>query len=204
MKRRLIQFVTTYFLFVFIFILQKPAFMAYYHTLYDKVSWTEWFSVMWHGLPLDFSMAGYLTIIPGLLLIASAWTDSKKLQQIRRIYIIIVSILLSCIFISDLGLYGYWGFRLDTTPLFYFFSSPKDALASVSIWIVLGGIHIEQRQTPLENTFSPGKCIRRSVIGHCPIVYPHTRRIQCCNHEPRKSFFQRQSETESRSHQSLF
>lgn len=140
MKRRLIQFVTTYFLFVFIFILQKPAFMAYYHTLYDKVSWTEWFSVMWHGLPLDFSMAGYLTIIPGLLLIASAWTDSKKLQQIRRIYIIIVSILLSCIFISDLGLYGYWGFRLDTTPLFYFFSSPKDALASVSIWIVLGGI----------------------------------------------------------------
>ncbi len=52
--------------------------MAYYHTLYDKVSWTEWFSVMWHGLPLDFSMAGYLTIIPGLLLIASAWTDSKK------------------------------------------------------------------------------------------------------------------------------
>ena len=95
MKRRLIQFVTTYFLFVFIFILQKPAFMAYYHTLYDKVSWTEWFSVMWHGLPLDFSMAGYLTVIPGLLLIASAWTDSKKLQQIRRIYIIIVSILLS-------------------------------------------------------------------------------------------------------------
>ena len=49
-------------------------------------------------------------------------------------------ILLSCIFISDLGLYGYWGFRLDTAPLFYFFSSPKDALASVSLWVVAGGI----------------------------------------------------------------
>ena len=81
-----------------------------------------------------------LTILAGLLLIASAWTDSRILQLIRRIYFTIISILLSCIFISDLGLYGYWGFRLDTTPLFYFFSSPKDALASVSLWVVAGGI----------------------------------------------------------------
>lgn len=114
--------------------------MACYYTLYNKVSWTEWFSVVVHGLPLDLSLAGYLTVIPGLFLIASAWTDSKILQLIRRIYFALVSVLLSCIFISDLGLYGYWGFRLDTTPLFYFFSSPKDALASVSIWVVWGGI----------------------------------------------------------------
>ena len=73
MKRRLIQFVTTYFLFVLIFVLQKPIFMGYYHTLYNKVSWTDYFSVMGHGLPLDFSLAGYLTAIPGLLLIASVW-----------------------------------------------------------------------------------------------------------------------------------
>ena len=114
--------------------------MAYYYTLYNKVSWTDWFSVIGHGLPLDLSLAGYLTILPGLLLIASAWTDSRILQLIRRIDFTIISILLSCIFISDLGLYGYWGFRLDTTPLFYFFSSPKDALASVSLWVVAGGI----------------------------------------------------------------
>lgn len=43
-------------------------------------------------------------------------------------------------FTVDLGLYEYWGFRLDATPLFYFFSSPKEAVASVSIWMVLGGI----------------------------------------------------------------
>lgn len=43
-------------------------------------------------------------------------------------------------FIIDLGLYGFWGFRLDATPVFYFFSSPKDAMASVSFWFVLLGI----------------------------------------------------------------
>ncbi|UVV55238.1 hypothetical protein NXW60_10955 [Bacteroides fragilis] len=39
-----------------------------------------------------------------------------------------------------MGLYEYWGFRLDATPLFYLFSSPKDALASVSIWVVMAGL----------------------------------------------------------------
>ena len=114
--------------------------MAYYHTLYNKVSWIEWFNVIWHGLPLDLSLAGYLTAIPGLLLIASAWTDSGVIRNIRKYYFLFTSILLSCIFVGDLGLYGFWGFRLDTTPLFYFFSSPKDAIASVSVWVVLGGV----------------------------------------------------------------
>lgn len=140
MKRRLIQFITTYFLFVFIFILQKPIFMAYYHALYNKVEWTEWFSVIWHGVPLDLSLAGYLTALPGLLLLATAWTRSNVVRHISRIYFLIVAILMACIFIGDLGLYGYWGFRLDTTPLFYLVSSPKDALASVSLWVVLGGV----------------------------------------------------------------
>ena len=135
MKRRLIQFVTTYFLFVLIFVLQKPIFMGYYHTLYNKVSWTDYFSVIGHGLPLDLSLAGYLTAIPGLLLIASVWIQPSIIRQIRRVYFMIIAILLYCIFIGDLGLYEYWGFRLDATPLFYLFSSPKDALASVSIWV---------------------------------------------------------------------
>lgn len=95
MKRRLIQFVTTYFLFVLIFVLQKPIFMGYYHTLYNKVSWTDYFSVMGHGLPLDFSLAGYLTAIPGLLLIASVWIQPAVIRQIRRGYFMIIAILLS-------------------------------------------------------------------------------------------------------------
>lgn len=140
MKERLIGFFKTYFLFVCIFILQKPVFMFFYHSLYGDASWADWFKVMWHGLPLDLSLAGYLTAIPGLLFIVSAWTLSDILRRIWSGYFLFISILISLIFTVDLGLYEYWGFRLDATPLFYFFSSPKDAVASVSAWIVLGGI----------------------------------------------------------------
>ncbi len=140
MKERIICFLKTYLLFVGVFAIQKPLFMAYYHELYAEVSWTEWFRVIWHGLPLDFSLAGYLTAIPGLLLLASAWTLSDVLKRMWSGYFMFISILLSLIFVIDLGLYHFWGFRLDATPLFYFFSSPKDAFASVSLWFVLGGL----------------------------------------------------------------
>lgn len=140
MKERLIGLIKTYILFVCIFILQKPLFILYYSSLYAGTSWTDPFKVVWNGLPLDLSLAGYLTAIPGLLFIASAWTLSKALRRIWNGYYFFIAILLAVIFIVDIGLYEYWGFRLDATPLFYFFSSPKDALASISIWQVLGGI----------------------------------------------------------------
>lgn len=140
MKERLIGLIKTYFLFVCIFILQKPLFILYYNALYEDTSWTDIFRVIWSGLKLDLSLAGYLTAIPGLLFIASAWTLSKTLRRIWNGYYLFIAILLAVIFIVDLGLYQFWGFRLDATPLFYFFSSPRDALASISIWQVLGGI----------------------------------------------------------------
>ena len=140
MKERLIGLIKTYILFVCIFILQKPLFILYYSSLYAGTSWTDPFKVIWNGLPLDLSLAGYLTAIPGLLFIASAWTLSKTLRRIWNGYYFFIAILLAVIFIVDIGLYEYWGFRLDATPLFYFFSSPKDALASISIWQGLGGI----------------------------------------------------------------
>ena len=140
MKDRLIGFIKTYCLFVCIFVLQKPLFMLFYKSLYPDASCADWFSVIWHGLPLDLSLAGYLTAIPGFLFITSVWTLSKSLHRIWCGYFLFISVLLSIIFTVDLGLYEYWGFRLDATPLFYFFSSPKEAVASVSIWMVLGGI----------------------------------------------------------------
>lgn len=140
MRERIILFFKTYLLFVVIFIIQKPLFMAYYHAQYAEVSWTEWLKVVWHGIPLDLSLAGYLTLIPGLLLMISAWALPKILKRIWAGYFIFVSCLISLIFVVDLGLYSFWGFRLDATPLFYFLSSPKDAFASVSIGFVLSGI----------------------------------------------------------------
>ena len=140
MKRRISLLISIYLLFTLIFALQKPIFMLYYQQLFERVSLLEWFQVIINGLPLDFSFAGYLTIIPGLLLITSVWMTSQKLlKTIFKCYYLIISLFISIIFVADLGLYEYWGFRLDSTPLFYFLTSPKDALASMTIWMAILG-----------------------------------------------------------------
>ncbi len=140
MKQYLFRFLFTYFLFVSIFVLLKPVFISFYPSVYGSFPLMDWLKVIWHGLPLDLSVAGYLTVIPGLLYIASLWMVPEAVTLVRKIYYLLVALLLSAVYVTDLLLYGYWGFRLDSTALFYFFSSPKDALASVGLSVIIGGI----------------------------------------------------------------
>lgn len=171
MKDRLIGFIKTYCLFVCIFVLQKPLFMLFYQSLYPEASWGDWVSVMVNGLPLDLSLAGYLTAIPGILFIASAWTLSKALHRAWCGYFLFISILLSIIFTVDLGLYEYWGFRLDAMPLFYFFSSPKDAVASVSIWMIVGGVLAMVAYAALLYAVFYGLLLREKVLLRMKMPY---------------------------------
>lgn len=140
MKKKILCLLRLYVTLLGLFILQKPLFMAYHHTLYADASLTDWVEVMWHGLPLDLSVAGYLTLLPALMLSLSVWREPLFLHKVWQGYLWFISLLMALIFTVDLGLYSYWGFRLDATPLFYFFSSPKDALASVTPGLMVLGV----------------------------------------------------------------
>jgi phosphoglycerol transferase MdoB-like AlkP superfamily enzyme len=113
--------------------------MIYYHDLYQTASFADYFSVIFHGFQLDASMAGYLTLLPGLFLIASLWVNPKVMKRIFKGYYIFICSFISIVFVADMALYRFWGFRLDSTPLFYL-RTPIDAMASVSLWVVLAGI----------------------------------------------------------------
>lgn len=138
MKNKVIQFLKTYLLFVVIFLVQKPVFMLYYHHLYKGASVADYLQVMWSGLKLDASIAGYLTALPGLILIASLWINPVVIKYVQKFYYGVISVLLSIILVSDLVLYQYWGFRLDSTPLFYL-KSPASAFASAEWWMIVSG-----------------------------------------------------------------
>lgn len=139
MISKLIQFIKIYLFFILIFLVQKPLFMLYYHNLYHDISFLDFVRVLGNGLKLDASMAGYLTILPGIFLIMSLWISSKVINKIFKVYFAIVALLISIIFVADISLYGYWGFRLDATVLFYL-KWPKEAMASVNTLTVIMGI----------------------------------------------------------------
>lgn len=140
MRQRLLRLFGVYFVTVIIFILQRPVFILWNHNLFSNTGLVDMFSVIWHGLPLDFSLAGYICVIPSLIILLSVWFSGKWMSMILHIYFAVISGIIAVISVVDLILYEYWGFRLDTTPFFYFLSGPKDALASVSGWMIFAGI----------------------------------------------------------------
>lgn len=141
--KQIAWFFKTYFTFTLLFVVQKPLFMLLTPTPagqnIDNL-FSSAFEVMWHGLPLDLSLAGYFTIIPALLLIASFWMRKEIIRPVLNTYFLIAAVLMSFCFVLNIILYPYWSFPLDTTPFFYFFTSPSDALASASVWTDLLGV----------------------------------------------------------------
>ena len=130
---------------VIIFMIARGLFICINHDLYAEVSRHDIWQMFRHGLGMDMSMAGYFAIIPGLLAIASVFAGQRILAILDRtlyIYCSLTGFIIALATTADTILYPYWGFKLDTTPLFYFLSSPASAMASATLWQALGGLAI--------------------------------------------------------------
>lgn len=139
MKKAILKFVWIYILFMIVFIFMKPIFMIVYYSVIHP-SLGDWWQVIRHGMAMDRSVAGYLSVIPGLIIAAETVTSPRICERILNIYMGIATVLIALIYCLDLGLYGTWGFRLDMTPVFYFTTSPLAAMASMQWWHWFAGV----------------------------------------------------------------
>ena len=131
MKKRIVYIVSYFFTVLLMFVIQKPLFMLYNDAVGKEVNLTDFGQVMWHGISLDATTAGYFTALPLLIILVSIWTKRISLKKLFLPYYILVAILLSIVFVVDMGLYPFWGFKLDAS-IFLYLDSPKEAMASVS------------------------------------------------------------------------
>ncbi len=131
MKKR-ITYIVGYFLTAWgLFILQKPCFMLYNGAAGKGIAFADYLRVMYHGAGLDAATAGYLTVLPFVLVLASVWLGRFPLKKVLRGYYVLAAVCVSAVFVADAALYPFWGFKLDASVLLYI-DSPKDAVASVS------------------------------------------------------------------------
>lgn len=114
--------------------LSKCAFLALYHGMIPDLSLSDCVQVLWHGLRLDVAIAAYLTLLPTLLCLVSLYYRGKVLRYTWNGYFALTSLVSVLGYVSNLGLYAYWGFPLDNTPLLYLRTSPADAMASLTLW----------------------------------------------------------------------
>ncbi len=129
MRARLSYLVRYYLFWVVLFAAARLLFMLYYHARTAALGPSLAFAAMLHGLRMDLSAAGYLTLLPALVLAVSAWHPLEPVRRGVRIYTWAAIAVVSLLTVGDLGLFDAWGFRLDATPL-QFISTPHEMLIS--------------------------------------------------------------------------
>lgn len=136
MKRNLLFIAATAAVSLLTAALQKPIFMLWYYARTldagDCVA-ADICRVVWHGLKLDISVAGYITALPVIVVLAATLFPRRWMTGLLKVYFIIISIITAVVFTVNLGLYGYWGFPLDSSIL-QFLATPKEAAASITVW----------------------------------------------------------------------
>ena len=136
MKKRIIYIVSYFLLILTLFVSQKPLFMLYNDASEKGALFSDFFRVMENGMSLDATTAGYLTALPFLLVLVSIWVKKFPLRKLLLPYYIIAALLSAIVFVVDMGLYPFWGFKLDAS-IFLYLDSPKEAMASVSLGFIL-------------------------------------------------------------------
>lgn len=140
MKSRLTYLCFYYIFWLIAFVVQKPVFMFFQWEHSHNFGIVDWLKVIWHGLPMDFSTAGYFTLPVLVLLLVSCFTGTGKWlgKTVKAITaFLLVLLVIGCV--ADMFLYTFWGYRLDVTPLFYM-ETPKDAAASGSMAQNVGSV----------------------------------------------------------------
>lgn len=132
MKRRIFLSIIIFFFFVLVFFLQKIIFILAQGSVNGGVNVAEALQILWHGLSLDMSMSGYLSVIPFLLLVASVWSRPELPEKIFTIYFSVVLFIISVVTFVDVVVYSHWGFHLDSTVMLYM-QNPKEVVASGSV-----------------------------------------------------------------------
>ena len=133
MLRKILLIVATYVTAVLAMALQKPLFLLWYAQQAAEATSGELWGVLGHGLLLDSTVAGYISAIPWLVMLIAIWIviPERVMRPLLNAYFAIIAVIASLIVAFDIGLFAYWGFRLDSTILLYL-ASPKEAAASAT------------------------------------------------------------------------
>ena len=130
MKKKLVIFAA----FVLFFVLLTLIFMFAYADLFTPYSFTEKLTAVAFSLPQHLSVVAWLMLpafAVGIIYVFIRGDWHRHFMIWYTVLAFIPVLLLSCI---DMVLYGFWGFRLDTTPLVYILDDPMAALAESPVW----------------------------------------------------------------------
>lgn len=125
-----------YFLFWVLYLTAfKIIFVAYNYSAVSDLPAADFFGIFTHGVIMDLSVAGYFTFIPGIIFTLGFLFTSKASSYILKYYTLLVLIVLTFLGLTDVGIFGPWGNRLNAQIITYM-KTPGGVFASLN-WFQL-------------------------------------------------------------------
>lgn len=143
---KIAKYLAGFFLFwVFLGWLDRLVFLIYFYGRQSNISWLDLFATFWNGLQMDFSMAAYISIVPflvffiRLIFLPKHFHFPDFLFKLYTYFFIVFFVIVSII---NIILYTEWSEKISFKAVDMFLLSPKEAVASISIFnlILLIGV----------------------------------------------------------------
>jgi phosphoglycerol transferase MdoB-like AlkP superfamily enzyme len=131
MKRTLLFFFKYYLFWFAYFVFYKAFFLAYNYDQTASLTFGEILRAFFYGSRMDLSAAGYMTMLPGVLLACTPLLKPHIMEKAIRWYTYAFLMINSFFGILDLGLYAAWGTRLNAQIIPYL-SHPAEMVACLS------------------------------------------------------------------------
>ena len=122
------------------FLVGTIIFMVFHYGVYGQYGIGDWLQVLIHSVPQDLTVAGYVVAVPLFVKLFHLWLPGNWYRHLMYWVLGILFFVVLFLWLTDLVLFGYWGFRLDATPLIYLLDNPAEALASAPWWMYVLGI----------------------------------------------------------------
>jgi len=133
MRRQLLLFFSLWAAVMAFMVLSKVIFMA----VEPVYSWSDLSAigmVICHGFGMDLAMSAYLVAPVVIWCMVRIWVEKPFMTVILYCWLGIIAFALAMAYVFDAVLFPFWNFRLDITPLFYLYTSPAAAFASLPWW----------------------------------------------------------------------
>lgn len=133
MKRVLISFLKYYLFWLIYLTFFKILFVAYNYQAVAGLPSSDFRGIFSHGIIMDLSVAGYFSLIPGLIFSLGFLFTSRASSYILKYYTLLALVALTFLGLTDVGIYGPWGNRLNAQILTYM-ETPGGIFASLN-WL---------------------------------------------------------------------
>ncbi len=137
MKKRISFFVLMGIFWLLFFEVCRTLFLAFHFRQSMDLSAFDFLMILSLGLRMDAAMAAYWLITTGLLFTFSPFLSNLKIYRTHNLFVIVLLLFSCLIVITDLELYKHWGFRMNTTPLFYVGKEAAGSVNSISLVILI-------------------------------------------------------------------